>query len=331
MTTPPISKLTQAHWRIETVASINLFTNDLQLCGANLMKVFFREEQSARNADAFSPSAYKPTLVIKDWLRHNLISAEDIMSFEPVTRDDLVLAHEPGFVDGVLSGADANGFGNRDRAVASSLPYTTGSMLAAARYALIHQVNTCSPTSGFHHACYGHANGFCTFNGLMVTAIKLLSEGSVRSIGILDCDVHYGDGTDDIISQLNVTQVKHHTMGERFRSRRDVGPRGKAFDQWLETAVADCRDVDLLLYQAGADPHLDDPLGGVQSTQEMLARDRYVFDAFRNRALVWNLAGGYQTDADGGIEPVLALHRNTARAATSMSELPNKMQPPNLR
>jgi len=290
------------------------------------MKVFFRTEQSARNAGAFSPSAYKPTLVIEDWLRHNLISAQDIMSFEPVTRDDLVLAHDPRFVDGVLSCAEPNGFGNRDKAVALSLPYTTGSMLAAARYALANQVNTCSPTSGFHHACYGHANGFCTFNGLMVTALKLLSEGAVRSVGILDCDVHYGDGTDDIIKQLNVTRVKHHTMGERFSSRRDVGPRGKAFEQWLEAAVADCSDVELLLYQAGADPHIDDPLGGVQSTEEMFARDRYVFEAFRNKALVWNLAGGYQTDADGGIEPVLALHRNTAGAKAARNQLSNELK-----
>ena len=294
---------------------------NLRLNGANRMKVFFREEQSARNANAYSPSAHKPTLVIADWLRHGLISPEDIMSFEPVTRDDLVLAHEPNFVDGVLSCAEPNGFGNRDKEVALSLPYTTGSMLAAARYAVVHHVNTCSPTSGFHHACYGHANGFCTFNGLMVTALKLMSEGAARSVGIIDCDVHYGDGTDDIIRELNVTQVKHHTMGERFSSRRDVGPRGKAFEQWLEAAVADCRGVDLLLYQAGADPHIDDPLGGVQSTKEMFARDRYVFDAFRNRALVWNLAGGYHTDADGGIEPVLALHRNTARAHTGNTQV----------
>lgn len=28
---------------------------------------------------------------------------------------------------------------------------------------------------------------------------------------------------------------------------------------------------------------------------------------------MWNLAGGYQRDADGGIEPVLKLHRTTAQ------------------
>ncbi len=28
---------------------------------------------------------------------------------------------------------------------------------------------------------------------------------------------------------------------------------------------------------------------------------------------MWNLAGGYQRDRDGGITPVLAIHSNTAR------------------
>ena len=31
--------------------------------------------------------------------------------------------------------------------------------------------------------------------------------------------------------------------------------------------------------------------------------------------VAWNLAGGYQHDADGGIEPVLKIHRGTAIAA----------------
>ena len=39
----------------------------------------------------------------------------------------------------------------------------------------------------------------------------------------------------------------------------------------------------------------------------------------RPQALVWNLAGGYQRDASGSIEPVLRLHRNTLNAWVSVS------------
>ena len=71
-------------------------------------------------------------------------------------------------------------------------------------------------------------------------------------------------------------------------------------------------DFDLILYQAGADVHVDDPLGGVLTTEQMILRDRIVFEAARLHSipLAWNLAGGYQDP----IECVLALHLNTMRA-----------------
>jgi len=215
----------------------------------------------------------------------------------------------------VLSLREPNGFNNRDPEVAASLPFTSGSLLAAARYAVENQMNVCSPTSGFHHAGYSSAEGFCTFNGLMVTALALLDAGVVRSVGIIDCDVHYGNGTDDIISRLRVKGVRHHTMGKHFHSAADAGGlAGTRFLAWLDEAIDDCRGTDLVIYQAGADPHINDPLGGVLSDVTMAKRDHAVFKAFQGKALVWNLAGGYQRDANGGIEPVLKLHRNTVVA-----------------
>lgn len=275
------------------------------------MKVFYRPEQCARNAGAFSPSAAKPAQVVADWLKRGFIGEDDVLSFEPVTQPDLARAHDPDFVAGVLSLELPNGFNNQEAEVATSLPYTSGSLLAAARHALAHRENVCSPTSGFHHAGYDFAEGYCTFNGLMVTAMALLDSGEVDSIGIIDCDAHYGNGTDDIIRRRNVKGVRHHTMGKHFHDSYDVGPQGKRFLKWLDQAIEDCRDVDLVIYQAGADPHIKDPLGGMLSEVAMAKRDHAVFEAFAGRPLVWNLAGGYQRDANGGIEPVLKLHRNT--------------------
>ncbi|WP_048440641.1 hypothetical protein [Caenimonas sp. SL110] len=280
------------------------------------MKIFFRNEQVANQPASFSPSACKPALVVHDWLRRGLITQGDIHSFPPVTRADLTLAHDPDFVQGILDLEIENGFGTTDPELTTSLYYTTGSLLAASRQALGANEITCSPTSGFHHAGYARAGGYCTFNGLMVVAMKLLKEGAVRQVGIIDCDVHFADGTEDIIGRLRVRkQIKHHTMGNRFRSRSDVGPGARGFFSWLQTAVEDCREADLVIYQAGADPHIDDPLGGLLTTAEMSRRDAEVFTQFQGRALVWNLAGGYQVDDTGGIAPVLRLHRNTLRAA----------------
>jgi acetoin utilization deacetylase AcuC-like enzyme len=77
------------------------------------------------------------------------------------------------------------------------------------------------------------------------------------------------------------------------------------------------RDCDVVLYQAGADPHVDDPLGGWLTTNELRSRDRIVFDVLAGLRVpvAWNLAGGYQKERDGTIPRVLEIHMNTARAA----------------
>ena len=182
---------------------------------------------------------------------------------------------------------------------------------------MLHREAVCSPTSGFHHAGYANAEGFCTFNGLMVTAVLMHQAGRAARVGIIDCDRHYGNGTDQIIRKLGIDWVEHHTMGAHFHGRSDAA--NGAFARWLDRAIDACQGCDLVIYQAGADPHVDDPLGGVLTTEQMAARDRAVFERLGRRPLVWNLAGGYQvlpgehlSDAQR-MEPVLALHRETAR------------------
>lgn len=276
------------------------------------MKVFYRPEQTVADVHSVSPSAGKPAKVVADWLAKGLIAPGDVCSFEPVSRADLVRVHDPVFVDGVMGLEIENGFNNCSAKVAASLPFTSGSLLAAARHAVVHQENVCSPTSGFHHAGHDFAGGFCTFNGLMVAAAALLASGEVGSVGILDCDVHYGDGTHDILSRMALSGVRHHTMGRAFRERADTGAGASRFLAWLDAALADCSDVDLLIYQAGADPHINDPLGGLLDGVALAKRDHAVFKAFQGRPLVWSLAGGYQRDLNGGIEPVLKIHRTTA-------------------
>ncbi len=279
------------------------------------MKVFYRPEQVATNASARSPSAFKPKQVVEDWLACKLIQPEDIHSFEPVSRVVLKGAHNAEMVDDLLDLKIANGFGNFDTEVAESLPYTSGSMLSAAKWALVHRKAVCSPTSGFHHAGFRTPDGYCSFNGLMVTAVNLLQSGQVRSVAILDCDAHYGNGTDDIIDHLKLRdKVRHHTMGQHFEMQDSVGENAVHFFAWLQAALSDCIQTDLVIYQAGADAHIHDPLGGFLASEEMRQRDMMVFAACKHVPLVWNLAGGYQRSASGGIEPVLELHRITLRA-----------------
>jgi acetoin utilization deacetylase AcuC-like enzyme len=282
------------------------------------MKVFYRPEQVA-SSHLPSPSALKPRLVIQDWLADEKINME-ICSFEPVDADIISFAHNPDFVRAVLASEIDNGFGTRSADVAASLPYTTGSIVAAAEYALLHRQVVCSPTSGFHHAEYAQGMAYCSFNGLMVTAIAMHKAALAHRVGIIDCDAHYGNGTDHIMKRLNIDWIEHHTLGAHFHDEGDAR-KGK-FEAWLEGAIDACLGCDLILYQAGADPHINDPLGGILTTHQMSWRDRTVFERLGHLPMVWNLAGGYQlapgvTDAQKR-EPVLALHRETARLHTAI-------------
>ncbi len=278
-----------------------------------LIPVFFRAELVGPEQH-FSPSAHKPARVADDWARAGL--PVHFVAPDPVTRDELRLAHEPRFVDEVFAGTEPNGFGNCDPAVAASTLFTCGAMLAAAREAIGNRRVAVAPVSGFHHANHGFAQAFCTFNGLMVAAVALRRSGAARRVGILDCDHHYGDGTDDIIGELGADWVAHESVARRYR-RPEHAAR---FFAGLADTVRSFAGCDVLLYQAGADPHVDDPLGGWLTTAELAERDRIVFAtaAAIGLPVAWNLAGGYQRDADGGISAVLEIHRNTLLACAGV-------------
>ena len=273
--------------------------------------VFFTPKMVAESGSP-SPSAAKPPKVVESWQKQFPIT---VMEPTPVTVNELARAHDREFVEGVLSCVLWNGFGNTSPEVAASLPYTSGAMLSAARYVLEHGGAAAAPCSGFHHAEHAQAMGYCTFNGLMVTAMALKAEGLVERVGILDLDMHYGNGTDDIIARVDQSGwCRNCTAGLSFRFHRPELVR-MFFEAWLPHALDKLKDTNIVLYQAGANPHIDDPHGGWLTTEELRWRDAMVFEALHAAKVpvAWNLAGGYQVEPDGSIPKVLEIHDNTMR------------------
>ncbi len=265
-------------------------------------------------AQGSSPSAAKPRPVVEAWI------AQDpeirILPPKPVTLDDFARAHERSFVEGIFALRIENGFGTRSSDVTRSLPYTTGAMLTAARLALTQKSAVAAPVSGFHHARWNEAAAYCTFNGLIVTAMALRAEHPRLRVGILDYDYHYGDGSDDIIDRLGLHWIIHYTAGKTYLTEHQAD----AFLNAIPEHVARMANCDVVLYQAGADPHIDDPLGGFLTTAELAERDRRVFQCLHDRGIpvAWNLAGGYQQP----LSKVVAIHKNTYRACKTIFDLP---------
>lgn len=279
----------------------------------NRIPVFFSKEAVAES-DSFSPSAGKPQAVVAAWQALDL--PIELQPIVPVTVDELQAAHDPHFVENILSGRAENGFGNRSADVARSLPFTSGAMLCAARAALAGGI-ACAPVSGFHHANHASAGGFCTFNGLMVTAVRLLGDQTLRRLLILDCDMHYGNGTDDIIGHLKLeSAVENLTFGRWYATPT----QGERYLEHLEREVRRFKEFDLVLYQAGADVHVDDPLGGVLTSEQMRRREEIVFRAALAAGvpLAWNLAGGYQRPLSKVIDLHVQTMRECARVYTAV-------------
>lgn len=223
----------------------------------------------------------------------------------PVSRATLMTVHFPDFVDGILAGSIADGFGVASAEVSDSFRYTVGMMTGAVTKVIGTKDSACAPVSGFHHADFYTAQGFCTFNGLAVAAVKAVKEGA--KVGIFDADQHWGDGTDQIINHFGLShKIEHWSTGEIYRDAASA----KGFIKGLpDTLYRKFRDVDVLIYQAGADCHVDDPLGGWMTSSQMEERDRLVFEfcEARGTPYVWNLAGGYQEP----YSKTLKLHQNT--------------------
>jgi acetoin utilization deacetylase AcuC-like enzyme len=272
------------------------------------LNIFYRPEQNS-NPDSYSPSAAKPAKVMEAWLAE--WSDLAVSSFDPIRKEDLYEVHKRCYVDSVLGLSSPNGFGTYDPQVNQSLLYTCGSMVAATQHVMDHGGVAVSPTSGFHHAGYAYGGGFCTFNGLALAAVHAAKQG--HRVAIIDCDYHYGDGTADILKVVAGLNIKHETFGATFHNRNQ-GDKYLATLRWM-WATGYFDDVDLILYQAGADVHVEDPLGGVLNTEQMQERDRIMFTSLEQQGIptVWNLAGGYQLDEEESLAPVLDLHSNTMR------------------
>lgn len=234
---------------------------------------------------------------------------------EPMPRKWLEAAHDPTYVEAVLSASVAPAIERRigfsvTPEVACRAQVSPGGTWLAAKLALQHGY-AANAAGGSHHALPDSGAGYCVFNDLAIAALRLVGEGDVARILIVDCDVHQGDGTAVIlaghpdIATLSVHSDKNFPT-RKARSTRDVAlPDGTGDADYLAAlrpALIDTIDrtrPDLILYQAGIDVHADDKLGRLSLTDEgIAARDTLVASTARALGIpiASAMGGGYGDD-----------------------------------
>lgn len=234
---------------------------------------------------------------------------------EPMPRKWLEAVHCPAYVDEVLR---ANVPREKERRIgfpvtaqiASRVRHTNGGTWLAALLAKRHGY-AANSAAGSHHALHDTGAGYCVFNDLAVSANRLIAEGAAKRILIVDLDVHQGDGTASLLAgREDVFTFSMHAEKNfpvrKARSSLDVAlPDGVDDDGYMDTLNRHLPEVlthfapDLVLYQAGVDPHAQDRLGRLALTDGGLeSRDRYVVSEMRRRALpiASALGGGYGED-----------------------------------
>ena len=142
----------------------------------------------------------------------------------------------------------------------------------------------CNTAGGTHHAFPSYGSGFCIFNDLAIAARVLQELELVKKILIIDLDVHQGDGTALIFqSDPSVFTFSMHCEtnfpGTKQQSDLDVPlAAGMEDEEYLQTLAQYLPDLlsqvkpDLVLYDAGVDPHFADRLGKLALTDSGLYR-----------------------------------------------------------
>jgi len=186
---------------------------------------------------------------------------------------------------------------------------------------------------GFHHAFPDHGEGFCIVHDVAIAIAALRASNEVKRVGVIDLDVHQGNGTGAILGTdpeaftMSIHQEQNYPA-EKPSNHLDVGLTDDTGDEpylaALDVAMAPVFSFapELLFYLAGADPYQHDQLGGLSLTVKgLLERDRRVFSAARQARvpIAVTLAGGYALNT----ADTVAIHANTVAAAAAVFGAPH--------
>jgi acetoin utilization deacetylase AcuC-like enzyme len=229
----------------------------------------------------------------------------------------LALAHDPAYIDAYCTGTIEPramrriGFPWSPTLVNRTCTAVGGTILAV-ELALQHGL-AASTAGGTHHAFADYGSGFCIFNDLAVAARWAQRAREVGRVLVVDVDVHQGDGTAAIFADDPSVYTLSLHCGDNFPFRKQTSDRdvelpvGMEDDAYLSTLAAALEETldavrpQLVLYDAGVDPHRDDKLGKLALTDAGLyRRDRYVLESCVARGIptACVIGGGYDADVD---------------------------------
>ena len=170
-----------------------------------------------------------------------------------------------------------------------------------------------------HHAEKEKAMGFCIYNNVAVGANYLLEKYKYNKVAIIDFDVHHGNGTQNIfydnekVLYISTHQYPYYPgsgsekekgkFNNIFNIPLDAGTSANEYLNAYEQVLKKLKEFkpEFLLFSAGFDAHIDDPLAQLRLSSEdfyhLTKRTLEISKSICNGNVVSILEGGYDLKA----------------------------------
>ncbi|HZT58892.1 MAG TPA: histone deacetylase [Pyrinomonadaceae bacterium] len=296
------------------------------------MRVFYTPRYYADIGEGHVFPIRKFELVRDRLLAEGTLSPAEIAEPREAALDDVLLVHTEDYVTRLRAGALTQRELRRlglpwSKALVRRSFLAVAGTIGAARSALEDGIGA-NLAGGTHHAFPDHGEGFCVLNDVAVAIRVLRRDKLVRRAGVVDLDVHQGNGTASIFADdadaftFSMHGAKNYPLFKQ-RSSLDVElPDGTADAEYLDALARNLPRVfehapEIVFYLGGADPFEGDKLGRLALTMKGLReRDELLLRECRARGVpvATVMSGGYGED----IRDTIEIHCNTIRAAKAV-------------
>ena len=198
-----------------------------------------------------------------------------------------------------------------------------GGVLEAARLVMEGELDNafCAVRPPGHHAEVDKAMGFCYFNNIAIAARYIQQEYGIQRVGIIDFDVHHGNGTQHIFERdatvFYYSIHQHPTFaypgtGREFETGKDVGHGytknspmlpGQGDKEYIQTLQKDLLPAfaefkpQVILVSSGFDAHIEDNMSDIKLTTDgftwIIEKIAEMAAAYAEGRLISVLEGGY--------------------------------------
>jgi acetoin utilization deacetylase AcuC-like enzyme len=198
-----------------------------------------------------------------------------------------------------------------------------GGVIEAARMLMNHEIDNafCAVRPPGHHAERDQAMGFCYFNNVAIAARYLQTEWDIERVGIIDFDVHHGNGTQHIFEQdpsvFYYSIHQHPSFAYPGTGREFEHGEGQGYGYTKNSPVLPGQSDDdyrmlfekdllpafetfqpqVMLVSTGFDAHVDDEMADVSLTTEgyswIMQAVMQLAEKYCDGRLISVLEGGY--------------------------------------